>query len=335
METKTKKTNWKVYIPLTVIILIVIICGGYWYKDYSSYIKTDDAYVTSDNISVSPKMMGRISHLYVDEGDSVHYGQLLAELDSVDLLAQKQQLIAAKAQTESSKSQAEAKYQFDQKSIVVMQIGLDRASEDFERAKAQFTGGVITKEQFDHFKKTVETAQAQLDAAKAQVEVSKAQIKSAETAIASAQAQIGVISTQMLNTRLNAPVDGIVAKRWLLPGDIAQPGQSIVTINNNHKYWILIYLEETKVGEVFIGQKAKFTLDTYPGKTFVGKVIEMGSNTASQFSLIPASNASGNFTKVTQRVPIKISIDGTEDGQNLSSFNLLSGMSAVVKIHRK
>ena len=329
---KKVKKDWKIYIPLSVVILIVIIGGIYWYKDYSSYIKTDDAVVASDNISVSPKIMGRISRLYAQEGDSVKQGQLLAELDSVDLLAQKQQVIAAKAQTQANKAQTEAKYQFDEKNIKVLQIGLEKSKEDFDRANLQFAGGVITKEQFDHLKKTQETAQAQLEAAKAQLVVSKTMIISAETAIVGAQAQISVISTQLNNTRLHAPVDGVVAKRWLLPGDITQLGQSIYTINNNTKFWILVYLEETKMETLHLGQKAKISLDTYPDVIFTGKIFTMSSTTASQFSLIPPNNASGNFTKVTQRVAVKISIDGTEGGQKLSSFNLLTGMSAVVKI---
>lgn len=327
-----KKKDWKIYIPLTAVILLVIVGGIYWYIDYSSYIRTDDAVVASDVVSVSPKIMGRINKLYVEEGDSVKKGQLLAELDSVDLLAQKQQVLASKVQTEANKSQTEAKYQYDQKNIKVLEIGVDKAKEDYDRAKAQNAGGVITKEQFDHTQKALETAKAQLDAAKAQLLVSKTQIKSAETAISSAQAQIGVIKTQLSNTRLYAPVDGLVAKRWLLSGDIAQPSQSIYTINNNSRFWVLVYLEETKMQTLHIGQKAKFTLDTYPDVVFTGKVYAKSSTTASQFSLIPPNNASGNFTKVTQRVAIKISIDGTEDGKKLSSYNFMTGMSAVVKI---
>jgi membrane fusion protein (multidrug efflux system) len=327
-----KKKDLKVYIPLTLVILFVIIGGYFWYVDYSSYIKTDDAYVTSDVVSVSPKIMGRISQVYVQEGDSVKKGQLIAELDSVDLLAQKQQVLASKVQTEANKAQSEAKYQFDQTNIKVLQIALDRAKEDFERAKTQFNGGVITKEQYDHLKKTEETAQAQLEAARAQLLVSKSMIKSAETTVAGAVAQIAVISTQLNNTILYAPVDGVVAKRWLLQGDICQPSQSIYTINNNSRFWVMVYLEETKMENLKMGQKAIFELDTYPGVVFTGKIFTIGSTTASQFSLIPPSNASGNFTKVTQRVALKISIDGTEKGQNLSSYRLLTGMSAVVKI---
>ncbi len=326
------KKDWKVYIPLAVVVIAVVVGGIYWYLDYSSYLKTDDAYVASDNISVSPKIMGRISHLYVQEGDSVKQGQLVAELDSADLLAQKKQIVAGKAQTEANKAQTEAKFIFDQKSIKVAQIAFEKAKEDFERAKTQYNGGVATKEQYDHSKKALETSQAQSEAATAQLQVSKSQIKTAEASIVSADAQIGVISTQLNNTKLYAPADGVIAKRWLLPGDIAQPGQSIYTVNNNNKFWILVYLEETKLEKLHLGQNAIFTIDTYPDVIFKGKIFTVSSSTASQFSLIPPNNASGNFTKVTQRVPVKISIDATEGGQKLSSFKFLTGMSAVVKI---
>ena len=329
---KKEKKDWKIYIPLTLVALIVIVGGVYWYKDYTSYIRTDDAVVASDNVTVSPKIMGRISKIYVEEGDSVNQGQLLAELDSIDLLAQKQQVIALKSQTQANKEQSQAKLQYDEKNIKILQIGLEKSKEDFDRAKTQYKGGVITKEQYDHMQKAQETAQAQLEAAKAQILVSKTTIKSAEASVTAAQAQIGVITTQLSNTRLYAPVKGLVAKRWLLPGDIAQPSQAIYTINNNNKFWILVFLEETKMENLHNGQKALIALDTYPDVVFTGKIFTMGSTTASQFSLIPQNNASGNFTKVTQRVAIKISIDGTESGQKLSSFNLLTGMSAVVKI---
>jgi len=327
-----KKKDLKVYIPLVIVVLAVVIGGIFWYIDYRSYIKTDDAYVTSDVVTVSPKIMGRISKVYVQEGDSVKQGQLLAELDSSDLLAQKQQVLAAKLQTQAGKAQAEAKYEYDVKNIDVLKINVERANEDFDRAKTQYSGGVITQEQFDHMKKAQETAKAQYVAAQAQTTVSKTQIESAVTSVVTSQAQIDVINTQLKNTRLYAPVNGVVAKRWLLSGDIANPGQSIYTINNNSKFWVLVYLEETRLGKLQIGQNAKISIDMYPGIAFTGKIFLIGSTTASQFSLIPASNASGNFTKVTQRVPLKISIDGTDKGGQLSSFRMTTGMSAVVKI---
>jgi membrane fusion protein (multidrug efflux system) len=329
-----KEKSLKVYIPL--ILVIVLILGGviYWYLDYSKYIKTDDAHVETDNVSVSSKMLGRVIQVYAAEGDAVKQGQLIAELDSSDLVAQKNQAIAIKLQTEASIAQAEAKYQFDLKSNKVMEISLSKSADDFARAKNQYKGDVITQEQYDHAKNAMETAQAQLEAARSQAKVSGTQITSTKAAVASAEAQTKVIVSQINNTRLYAPTDGLVGKRWLLPGDITQPGQSIFTIVNNQKLWISIYLEETKLENLHIGQPVIFTLDTYPGTIFTGKIITLGSNTAAQFSLIPANNAAGNFTKVTQRIQLKISIDGTKEGKSLSEYRILSGMSAVVKIIR-
>lgn len=329
-----KERNLKVYIPLILIIILILGGGIKWYLDYTKYINTDDAHVETDNVSVSSKILGRISQVFAEEGDSVKQGQLIAVLDSTDLVAQQNQAIAVKLQTEASIAQAEAKYQFDLKSNKVLEISLSKAEDDFARAKSQFKSDVITQEQYDHAKKTMETAQAQLEASRSQAKVSNAIIASTKAAVASADAQINVIRTQLNNTKLYAPTDGLIGKRWLLPGDITQPGQSIYTIVNNHKLWVSVFLEETKTGNLRLGQAVLFTLDSYPNVTFTGKITTLGSNTAAQFSLIPANNASGNFTKVTQRIQLKISIDGTQEGKPLSEYRILSGMSAVVKIVR-
>jgi len=330
-----KEKSWKVYIPLALVIVLILGGGIRWYIDYSKYIKTDDAHVDADIVGVSPKILGRISQLYTDEGDSVKQGELIATLDSTDLVAQRSQAIAGKQLAEASVLQSRAKYQSDIQNNKVLEISLSRAKEDFDRAKSQFEGSVITKEQYDHAKKALETAQAQLEAANSQANVSKSQIQSSEASVENAQAQINTISTQLNNTRLFAPCTGVVGKRWLLPGDIAQPGQSIFTIVNGQKLWVSVFLEETKMENLKIGQSVLFTIDTYPDVTFTGKIFTIGSNTASQFSLIPASNASGNFTKVTQRVQLKISIDGMADGKKLSDYRVISGMSANVKIIRQ
>ncbi len=334
MENIKKEKSSKVYIPLILVIILILGGGIKWYIDYSKYINTDDAHVEADNVAVSSKILGRISHLFAEEGDSVKQGQLLVVLDSMDLSAQKSQALAGKAMAEAAIVQAEAKYQYDLTSNKVLEISLKKAQDDFDRAKNQFKGDVITQEQYDHAVKGLEIAQAQLQAAKSQAKVSGAQIKSTQAAVASAEAQINVIQSQLNNTRLFAPNSGVIGKRWLMPGDIAQAGQSIFTIVNDSKLWVSIFLEETKLENLHIGQQAIFSLDTYPGVIFTGKIFTISSNTASQFSLIPANNASGNFTKVTQRVQIKISIEGTQGGKSLSNYHILSGMSAVVKIVR-
>lgn len=322
----------KVYIPLAIVIFAVLAGAWYWYRDYTRYITTDDAHVDADNVSIGSKIIGRIGNIYAIEGDFVKKGILLADLDSSDLFAQRTQLQAQKLQAIANLTQSEVRFNSDKKSIRVLEINLERASEDLERAKIQSEGGVITHEQFDHIKKGYETASAQLDAAKAQLLVSQSMISSASAAVETAVSQVNVLDTQLKNTRLYAPEDGILAKRWLLPGDIVQPGQSVFTLTISKNLWIVAFLEETKIANIRDGQMVRFSIDAFRGVKFSGKVFQIGSSTASVFSLIPANNASGNFTKVTQRIPVKISIESADNNKDLSSLNILSGMSAVVKI---
>ena len=140
-------------------------------------------------------------------------------------------------------------------------------------------------------------------------------------------------STATENYRIVSPVDGLIAKQWVVPGDLLQPGENIFTLNEGKELWVAVYLQETKFNEIRMGQSALFTLDAYPGLTFYGMIFYIGANAASEFSLIPPDNASGNYTKVAQRIPLRISIDRVEGKEKLkANLRLLSGMSANVKI---
>jgi membrane fusion protein (multidrug efflux system) len=336
MGTEEKKGSRKAakiraYVALGIVITALVVFGWRWYNEYNSYYSTDDAYIDADRVAVSSKILGRITNIYADEGDSVAKDRLLVELDSSDLFAQKLQAKAAMEQAFSSVDQSKAKYELDQKSVLVQEINVAKAKEDLDRASAQYDGKVIPKEQFDHAKKTYESATAMLESAKAQQDVSKAQIASSESTTKTAAAQIGILETSLKNTRIYAPAGGRIAKRWLLPGDVVQPGQPVFTITRDSLFYVMAYFEETKVGGIHNGKKAEFTVDAYPGLKLTGKVINVGSNTAAQFSLIPPNNASGNFTKVTQRIPVKISIDEVKNNPG-QPVHFSAGMSVLVKI---
>lgn len=334
MKQNPEKRKLGVYIPLALVIAAILAGAYYWYQDYSSYITTDDAHVDADNVTVGTKMLGRIAALYANEGDFVKQGTLLAVLDSSDLIAQKNQVLALKAQALTNLAQAEVRYISDQKGLKVLEINLAHSANELTRAKSQYDGGVITSEKFDLARKMNDEASARLDAGNAQLQVSKSTISSASAAVETSDAQLEVINTQLRNTRLYAPADGVIAKRWLMAGDVIQPGQSVFTVTIGGNLWVVAFFEETKISEIHNGQKVKFSIDAFPEVRFNGTVFLTGSSTASVFSLIPANNASGNFTKVTQRIPVKISIDSAADTE-LSSLNILSGMSAVVKVIRK
>ena len=328
---KTEKKSKKIYIPVIILILAVMAASGYWYWKYMEYITSDDAFIDCDNVAVSSKIMSRIVSLHVSEGDSVMQGQLLVELDSADIKAQKLQADATVRQMLTNVSQAEAKLNADKENIKVYEINMDKTKTDFDRSTIQRDADVITQEQYENVRKNYLTSVAQLHAAQAQLEVSKVLIESAKAAVNNAYAQVNVMETQLKNTRIYCPFDGIVGKRWLLPGDMAQPGQTILSINEKSNLWVSVYIEETYLQDIHIGQKAKFTIDAFPGNMYNGTVYYMGDNTAGRYSLIPPNNAAGNFTKVTQRVQLKISIDNIAKDKP-GNAKLFAGMSVIVKL---
>jgi membrane fusion protein (multidrug efflux system) len=296
----------RVLIPFALLVLAMAVGAWYWYKNLLNYVSTDDAYLDADRVSISTKVLGRIVRLTVDEGDPVKKGQLLVQLDETDVRAQVDQARAALNLAENS--------------LDLAKVSLDRASDDFTRADLQYKGSVITKEQHVH-------AQQTLDAARAEYAI-------AVSRIALAKAQLGVAETQLQNMTVMAPFDGIVSKRWLMEGDIVQPGQPVFTIYETDRIWVTANLEETKLGHVRLQDPVTITIDTYPGRTFGGKVGLIYDYTAAQFSLIPPDNASGNFTKITQRVPLRIYLDDLTP-EVRKKFPLRPGMSVEIKIRVK
>jgi membrane fusion protein (multidrug efflux system) len=293
----------RVLIPFFILILALAFGGWYWYKNLRNFVSTDDAYVDADRVSISPKVLGRIVLLTVDEGSRVKQGDLLVRLDDTDLQAQVEQ--------------AKANLAFAQNSLPLAKVNLDRATDDFGRADLQFKGAVITKEQFVHAREALEGAKAEYGIAVSRIAVAKA--------------QMSVVETQLQNMTIFAPFNGIVAKRWLLAGDVAQPGQPILTIYDTRLIWVTANLEETKLARVKLHEPVEVAVDTYAGRPFNGKVGLIGDYTAAQFSLIPPNNASGNFTKVTQRVPIRIFLDARTP-ENQAAYPLRPGMSVEIKI---
>jgi membrane fusion protein (multidrug efflux system) len=249
-------------------------------------------------------MLGRISMIAADEGDPVQKDQLLVRLDDSDLQAQKVQI--------------EAEIELARQTVLLAQVNLQKAQEDYDRASSQYEGHVIPQEQFDHITKA-------LDMARVQYRIEQARVKAAE-------ARLQVIRTQLENTRISAPNDGIIAKKWSLPGDVVQPGQAVCTILNNDRIWVTANFEETKLAGIHPGDPVEIAVDAFSGQTFHGKVLMIGAVAASKFSLIPPNNASGNFTKVTQRVPVKISITQDMQSTDKDPVTLLPGMSVEVSV---
>jgi membrane fusion protein (multidrug efflux system) len=292
--------------PLGLLVVLVLVVGAGFglYLVLNPALGTDNAMVDRTKATVSTKLMGVIAKINTDEEALVEKGAVLVELDAAELLAQKKQ--------------AEANLELIQESIQQSQVAMDRAQADFNRAQSQYTEKVISTEAFEHAQKAFESAQVDFTLAQKKVDI--------------AQAQLGVIDASLRNATMTAPFDAVVAKKWLEAGDVLQPGEPILTLYDRHSAWITANFEETKIAQFHVGQSADVRVDSYPGVVFHGQVAQIGSNTGNQFSLLPVNNAAGNFTKVTQRIPIKITLRESTDLGDPRAVRLLPGMSAVVEV---
>ncbi len=281
----------------TVILILVSIAalciGAWWGVNAIAFISTDDASIDGKQIKVSARILGRIKGIAVTEGQLVKEGETLVTLDATDLRAQEVQSNASLA--------------YARQNLALVKISLDRAGEDASRIQKLFTSGATTREALDHSKNALESASAQFSLAQAQVETSVA--------------QLGVIRAQLLNTALTAPISGTVDKITLVAGDVVQPGQAILSVNNLDSVWVNANLEETKISRIAPGASVRITIDAYPNRLFRGKVDMVRSG------IVAPAFQIGEFTKTTQRIPVKIVFSDSVEG-----VKLLPGMSVEVKV---
>ena len=297
---KTKSIKRPMTILLFIVVIIIVAGSIYWILNIYGYESTDDAFIAGNRVSLGADMLGRVVTLGAGEGDRVKAEQLLVQLDDSDLQAQLQQ--------------ANANLDLAKQNLKLAQVTVKKAREDYERSAQQFRQHIIPQEQYDHARQALEIAQAQMAIASAQEKT--------------AAANITVVASHIRNTQIFAPLNGVIAKKWVSLGDVVQPGQSIFTIYDPDDVWVVANFEETKIRNIHENADVDISVDAYSDKVFKGHVDHIGAAAASQFSLIPPNNASGNFTKVTQRVPVKIIVDPPEN----SLVVLRPGMSVEVRV---
>ncbi|SHJ44665.1 HlyD family secretion protein [Propionispora hippei] len=320
-----------------LIVLIAVSGGVWWWIRSSRIVSTDDARVKGTIVNISAKVTGRVEKLLVQEGDAVTAGQVVATIEQREFQAQLEQAQAALAAAQAKLALAEAGNRPQEiaeagASVTQAQATLENARKEYERVEALYRQGGISAQQRDAAKTAWEVAKAQCEAAQNSYSVTNEgsrpeDIKMLQAQVQQAQAAVKSAQVQLDDTVIKAPVSGTLALKSVEDGEVVSAGQPLVSIANLSDVWIAANIEETYIGKVKAGQEVSFTIDAYPGKTFTGKVKEVGPAAGSQFALLPNENTSGNFTKVTQRLPIKIQAENAADGE------LKPGMSAIIEIH--
>jgi membrane fusion protein (multidrug efflux system) len=286
-----------------ILVLVAAAVGAYFLFTPGGTQFTDDAAIRGDQIVLSAQTLGQITTLTVEEQDHVTKGQTLVKLDDLTLRAQESQAIANK--------------EFAAQNVDLAQVKLDQAQSDLDRATAQLKAKIIPQEQYDHLAIAFSSAQTQCKIALAQQKM--------------AEAQYVTVETNLSHMIIQSPIDGVVAKKWTMPGNIVQPAQPIYTLYDLNSLWVEANFKETQIRSLKPGDPATVEVDAFPGHRFAGKVESIGTATASEFALIPPDNATGNFTKVTQRVPVKIALVDPPSEPKADPV-LVPGLSAEVRV---
>jgi membrane fusion protein (multidrug efflux system) len=281
--------------------LCILAFSGLWFFHHRKYVYTNDAFLDGYQISISPDIEARIIQLCVDEGDFVKKGELLCQLDESIFLSQKQD--------------AATNVELLRQKVSLQKIRVEKMRDIYVVAKQEYESEIISFIEFDKIEKNYRYAEALY--------------KVTEADLVNGIAKLGVIEEWLRHTKVFAPRDGAIAKRWVVAGDVAQIGQPLFALTDVEQIWVTANLEETKVERLRTGDPVKVHIDAYPGRTFTGRVFAVRASAASQFSLIPPDNATGNFTKVVQRVPIKICLDVPDTKEPLY---LYPGMSVEVHV---
>jgi membrane fusion protein, multidrug efflux system len=328
-----------VLLALAILLALIIVAIVFW-RHSRHHESTDDAFIDGNTSVVSSQVGGRVVRLLVNDNQFVHAGELLLEIDSRDNDSREAQARAQLADAQSQLATAHAQVEVRRAAALQAAAGVRQSRAEF--AKAEQDAGrfrrvdpdAVARQQADAAATAGETARAQLDAANSTLRSAQAQTVAAETQVRTAQASIdaaqAVLSAAQLQVgyaRVLAPIDGRISRRSIDVGNVIAVGQSLMSIVSD-SLWVTANYKETQLTRMRPGQAVQITVDAFPQLHFRAHVDSIQRGTGSYFSLLPAENATGNFVKVTQRVPVKIVFDDDQFKQ----YAIGPGMSVTPNV---
>ncbi|WP_298270944.1 HlyD family secretion protein [Geobacter sp.] len=325
-------------IILLVIIIVGLVIGVRWFIRSQTHISTDNAFVEAHVHAVSARVPGSVVAVYVEDNQAVRKGELLVELDPTDYGVKVKEAAAALDMARNETSSDYAAIEVARAAATNARARLEQAETDLKRGDALYAKEVIPKEQLDRLRTARLVAAAQLTEAEERVHKARAELGLSgnggrEARVAQREAILKETVNNLSYTKIYAPAEGYVTRKSVEVGNTVQAGQPLLAVVTLDDIWVTANYKESQLTHMRPGQKVEFTVDSYPGRTFSGHVDSIMAGTGAAFSLLPPENATGNYVKVVQRIPVKITIDRNSDPQHL----LRVGMSVVptVSVDRK
>ena len=319
---------------LLAIVVLLLAAFALWYFAFGRWFEeTDDAYVQGNQVQITPQVAGTVVAIAADDGMRVERGQLLVQLDPADTEVALQQAEANLARTVRQVRGLYRSVEGAQAELNARQVSLKRARDDFARRKDLATTGAISNEELAHARDELAAAEAAVAGSRETFERSRALV---DDTVVATQPDVKAAAAQLRQAWLNnaragiiAPVAGFVARRSVQVGQRVQPGVALMAVVPAEQMWVDANFKETQLRHMRLGQEVELRSDLYGGEVkYKGHIASLGLGTGSAFSLLPAQNASGNWIKIVQRVPVRIAIDTKQ----LAEHPLRIGLSMKAEV---
>lgn len=332
-----------------VVALIAVVALGAlawwsvtWWMTGRFIEETDNAYVHTDNVAVRSELSARIAEVGVTDNQPVRQGDLLVRLDDSDYRAQVAQSEAQQAVAAADITQAKRQVALQEAAIDEAKAQIDAAEADVRQARQHLQRSqslesrqYASQQQREDDEATLRIAESTLAARRAalvsarrQLDVAQASVESAEASFEAARADLDYARNQLAKTRLIAPRNGVIGNLSAEVGDLAQPSLTLMQLVPVESAYVIANFKETQTARMRVGQPVELHVDAYPDVTFEGVVDSLAPSTGTEFSLLPNDNATGNFNKIVQRVPVKIRVTAPQDALG----RLRAGLSVVPEV---
>ncbi|EHM42585.1 multidrug efflux MFS transporter periplasmic adaptor subunit EmrA [Hafnia alvei] len=334
-QTSNKKRQRKTWLTILTVIFVVIGIAylAYWFLVLRHHQETDDAYVTGNQVQINAQVSGSVTKVYFDGTDLVKAGDILVTLDRTDAEQAYEKAKTALANSVRQTHQLIINGKQYQANIQLRKTELNKATDDYKRRQVLGSVKAIGREELQHAQDAVESAKAALDVAIQQYNANQALILNTplekQPAIQQAAAQVRDAWLALERTQIRSPITGYVSRRSVQVGAQITPSTPLMAVVPDNQLWIDANFKETQLAGMRIGQPATVISDMYGDDVvYKGKVVGLDMGTGSAFSLLPAQNATGNWIKVVQRLPVRIELDAKQ----IAEHPLRIGLSTLVTV---
>jgi membrane fusion protein (multidrug efflux system) len=334
-EIKTennKNKRKKIAIIIFGILFLVSAVTLFFYLSYkATHITTDDAFVEGNIHTIAPKVSGTVKIIYVSDNQSVKKGDLLVELDASDYEVKVKEALSALNAERAKFSELKAKIKAAKANLELQEANLKQAEIDIKRAEILYQKGAIPKERYEKTKTAHDVSIAQVNVAREEFKQTELSIDSQLSLITQKESRLKAEELNLSYTKIYAPADGRVTKKSVEIGNQVQAGQPLMAVVPLDDVYVVANYKETQLEKIKPGQKVEIKVDSYPSKTFYGKVDSIMAGTGAVFSLFPPENATGNYVKVVQRIPVKILLDKDTDRQHILRIGMSVEPTVVIE----